>query len=492
MAVGMSANAANYYALSPEEKKKRIQGSIPQTATPSTSTPITGMSANAVNTPSMPAYGANVQGFDAKNASHVQLADAGQQWATANAAGNTAGMSAAAALGNQIRSGVQGASYDSVKGVSTLPTVSMPKTPAISSTSSVSMPQGIMNVASAPDLQREAAANIDKQRVGLQQGVDKFIRGLKSGYDYSKQNTQDDRAIQDFETSQKVNPFSGRTSYERGLMGRQRTMEDAATDRQFNNELTAVQQQLLDFDRLAPEQQNALYQELKRMERTYGLDLAQISGDLPEGMGRTLAGQAQDYAQSPNNPQNVGQGIQNQLAQLQLENYPEQVKQQAQLFEQQLASGEMSQKAAEYNYQQLIDPNSATNQAKTLDLQMKELEAKNLPEKEKLELQKLRKQIADIGVVHYKPQTEAEKEYDKQQVVKIKAEIAKIKNEVPETPEDPPVKLDPKESTDNLSEAKVNLDGYSQTDARTYAQGIRDYLTDSDYKALIKFIEDEL
>ncbi len=268
-------------------------GVVPSISTPNKTGSTQGMSAGQSTGYTPPAYGSNIANFDANNQQHTALADAGQQWATAKTSGDTAGMSAAAALGQQIRSGVQGASYDSVKGVSALPMQQEVKAQALPS-GGYTPPQSIMSVATVPDLQRESQANIDKQRAGLQQGVDKFISSLKAGYDYSKQGTQDNRTLEDFEKSQKVNPFSGRTGYEQGLIGRQRTIEDGATERQFNNELTSVQQQLLDFDRLAPEQQQALFQQLKRMERDYGLNLSQISGVLPDGMGQTLAAKTAD------------------------------------------------------------------------------------------------------------------------------------------------------------------------------------------------------
>jgi len=50
--------------------------------------------------------------------------------------------------------------------------------------------------------------------------------------------------------------------------------------------------------------------------------------------------------------------------------------------------------------------------------------------------------------------------------------------------------VDAKTSADNLSEAKANIEGLTKAEAKRYAQGIRDYLTDSDYRELIKYIDD--
>lgn len=47
-----------------------------------------------------------------------------------------------------------------------------------------------------------------------------------------------------------------------------------------------------------------------------------------------------------------------------------------------------------------------------------------------------------------------------------------------------------KDSANNLSEAKGNLDGLSKSEAIQYAQGIANYLTDSDYRSLLNYIDD--
>src|SRR5690606_33786921 len=145
----------------------------------------------------------------------------------------------------------------------------------------------------------------------------------------------------------------------------------------LTNELNAIQQDLYNFDKLAPDRQRMLINEMTRIERQYGLEVGQLMGEF--NGEKTLAGKTADL-------NNEGQRIQNQLAKLQLENYPEQVKQQAALYEQELLSGDMSQKAAEYNLQQLLDPNSVTNRAKAIELEIMELEAKNLPEQQRLKL----------------------------------------------------------------------------------------------------------
>jgi len=52
--------------------------------------------------------------------------------------------------------------------------------------------------------------------------------------------------------------------------------------------------------------------------------------------------------------------------------------------------------------------------------------------------------------------------------------------------------INAKESANNLSQAKGYIDSLNKNDAMTYAQGIADYLTDSDYRSLLNYIDDNL
>src|SRR5690606_10466337 len=63
-------------------------------------------------------------------------------------------------------------------------------------------------------------------------------------------------------------------------------------------------------------------------------------------------------------------------------------------------------------------------QSKALQLQMQQLEAKNLPEAQRLELQKLRKQIAEIGKVQ--PVSDYDREMQEVKLATAKAELAKL------------------------------------------------------------------
>lgn len=355
----------------------------------------------------------------------------------------------------------------------------------------------------------EAQARIDKQRASLLNAVNGAKTGAKNTYDYTQGLQADSRTLEDAKTARTLSPFNGQTGYLQSMTNRDRQIADTASAKDYNNTIAGYDAQVASFDTLAPEQQQSIIDDLTRQERDYGLQVGTLTGqfngqntmqqnqnNFNNGIAQSqldLQKQQQAYNQDPNNPnnqgqvlQNQGQTIQNQLAQFQLDNYPAESKAQATLLEQQVKSGALSNEAAAYNLQQLKDLNSPTNQAAKLDLQMKQIDAKNYSQESQLKLQQLQKQIADIGVVHKTPQTVAQIEYDQQQVIKIKAEIEKLNNPTPK-----PATVDPKESTDaytNYSNQIANST-YTKEQKLAFAASVKDELTSSDYAKLVAGIQ---
>lgn len=160
-------------------------------------------------------------------------------------------------------------------------------------------------------------------------------------------------------------------------------------------------------------------------QQDYGLNLSQLSGQLPGG-GQTLAGAAQAYNQSPNNPQNIGQNLTNQLNQLKLNDYPAQSQAAAQQIQQQLTAGSIDNATAQFKLDQLKDPNSPTNQAAQLDLQMKQIDASTYSQTNKLKLEQLQKQIAQIGAAPY--QSENDKAMDQVKLQIAQEQLKELQN----------------------------------------------------------------
>lgn len=274
-------------------------------------------------------------------------------------------------------------------------------------------------------IQNEASYTINKERSDLQTAADKSSTALRDNAAYANRLLNDSRTLQDFQQSNSVNPFTqGKQTWDKGLIGRQRGIDDTYLAKGLESELNAIQQDLYNFDKLAPDRQRMLINEMTRIERDYGIAVGTLMGEF--NGERTLAGQAQDWQQSPDNPSNINMSLNNKIKELEFSNLPEEIKLGLESLRQEVATGELNHQEAEIKLKELQDPNSYTNQVKALELKMAELEAANLPETQRLELQKLRKQISDIGVVHYKPQTAAEIAEDKVKLAVANKQIADI------------------------------------------------------------------
>jgi hypothetical protein len=368
----------------------------------------------------------------------------------------------------------------------TTPTIAQPMASPVSAQTSYTPPDYAALAAA-----RTAAALAQKKTIAEAQKS-----SLDRSFARDGQITQDNRTLENAYTDRTLSPFSGKTSFDKGMIGRERSLVDESKSNNLSAQKSNIDSLLADYQNATADEQVRIADELQRADRQYNLDLAQVTGTIN---GQKTASQSNadrnfnqnqqqiDYAQNPNNPNNYGQTLSNALNELKLGNYSTEQKQQATLFEQQVAAGKMSNEAAEYNLKQLKDPNSAVNRSQALDLQMKELEAKNLPEKERLELQQLKKQIAQIGVVHYKPQTENEIAMDKVQLETAQKQLEILKGK---TPASTPVPS--KDSTNNLAYYQDQTDNstHSKADKLAFAESKQGELTDADYKAWVKSIND--
>jgi len=356
----------------------------------------------------------------------------------------------------------------------------------------------------APDYAALAAA---RTALALQQRTtiaNQQKNSADSAYNSANLRTKDGRVLEDFSRTQTAGPFKnmGRSSFQEGLIGRERTQADADASAALATQKGNIDALLADYQNATADEQIRIADELERADRSYKLDLAKFeqdqanydkSFDYNSGQDAIKNGQTQqqiDYTQDPNSPSNIGQGLSNygqtlanSFKELEIGNYSTEQKQKATLFDQQVKSGQMSNEAAEYNLKQLKDPNSPTNQAAALDLQMKKLDATNYPEEVRIRLQTAQKTLNQIGVVHYKPQTDAEKQLDLLQVDKIKADIEKVKSDT-----------NVKNAKGALVNVKDSSDAYDTVyqdiaetldlqEALNLVEQNAPYLTDSDYRA---------
>jgi regulator of replication initiation timing len=158
-------------------------------------------------------------------------------------------------------------------------------------------PQPYMQL--GPDqIAQQADFQIATERANRQRVLDSTTAALKNNYDYSNQIEQDNRQLQDASFYRNNAPASqdGSTGYRGAMLDRNRSIQDTATQRDFNSQLATAQQAFADWDNLSTQQRQALVNDMTRLERDYGLQVGQLTGSF-NGQ-RTLAGQAQDWGQT--------------------------------------------------------------------------------------------------------------------------------------------------------------------------------------------------
>lgn len=245
-------------------------------------------------------------------------------------------------------------------------------------------------------------------------------------------------------------------------------------------------------DTLAQNQiQNAIAQSQLAMQQAG--QTADYTGQF--GGKQTLAAQQQAYNQDPNNPSNIGQGLQNigqqqqnLLNQYKIDDYPAEQKANATKVQQDLATGKLTLEAAKYNFDQLKDPNSTINQANKIDLQLKQLDLKNAPEKARLELVQLQKQIAEIGKVHTQPQSAADQAADQVKLATANKQLEDIKKGIypGDKSAQPPKVITAEEYQSNLKPQYDNhgkITNIQQIEDQIILSGMSDWEQYKSYKA---------
>lgn len=239
----------------------------------------------------------------------------------------------------------------------------------------------------------------------------------KRRYDYANDVTQDNRTLQDasFYRNNAPTAWDGSTGYQAAMSDRNRSIEDHYTEESLLDGIASDYSQVNAFRNQAANYIDTKATELENADKQYNLQLAGLTGEI-NGQ-QTIQGKAAAA-------QLVSQNIANQIAQIDLSTYPETSKLQLQQLQQQVKAGSISNDTAAYQLSQLTDPNSTTNQAAALELQMKQIDASNYSEQQKLQLDQLRKTIAEIGKEPY--QSAADARLDQLRVLTAEAELDKL------------------------------------------------------------------
>lgn len=246
------------------------------------------------------------------------------------------------------------------------------------------------------------------------------VKELERRNDYSMGVTRDNRTLEDasFYRNNVPTAWDGSTGYQAAMQDRNRSIADTYTAQGLADAEAAAWSQANAFRNQSGNYVTERANELSNQERQYNLQEAGLTGML-NGQ-QTMQGAA-------NAAQLVSQNIANQIAQIDLSTYPEQSALKLQQLQQQVQSGKISNDAAAYQLTQLTDPNSTTNQAAALDLAMKQIDASNYSEAAKLQLEQLRKTVAQIGAVQ--PTTEYERRIQELDLEKAALQVENLRAE---------------------------------------------------------------
>lgn len=164
----------------------------------------------------------------------------------------------------------------------------------------VSYPQmqgdAVTNVQNSSNLQQQANDQTALERAALLNSINTQRDSLKNNAQYGNQLIKDNRVLEDQALLRNSNPFSGSTGYQLAQVQRGRSIDDTSRTATLETVLGGLDQEIANFDKLTPERQRGIYQELLAAERQFGLNVGSLTGNY--GGQRTLAGGAQDWNQA--------------------------------------------------------------------------------------------------------------------------------------------------------------------------------------------------
>ena len=189
----------------------------------------------------------------------------------------------------------------------------------------------------------------------------------------------------------------------RNTEGAQRIQNEADTQL-YTQIVPQIMQALANKDHQQLSDLVSLLNPLQQMAETSYNRNRDTKGDL-ERAANTKYNQEQDKIANDRNAAsdkliNEGRALTNKISQKEYDALDAEIKGKADKLEQELAKGEKDLATADYEYEQLTNPDSMTNKINALDLKIKEAEAKNVDEMADIALKTAKKQLAEIGK-HY-------------------------------------------------------------------------------------------
>lgn len=269
-----------------------------------------------------------------------------------------------------------------------------------------------------------ATAEYERQLASMLAGAQSNEKEINRRYDYANNVTQDNRQLETatFNRNNAPTAWDGSTGYQAAQMDRNRSIEDHYTQEGLTDAVAAAYAQANAFRDQSGNFISTKANELKTAAQQLAMQEAGLTG-IYKGQ-QTMAGASNAASTAGQLLSNQSQQIANQIAQINLDNYPTQVKLELQQLQQQVDSGKISNAQAQYQLSELTNPESTTNQVKALELQMKQIDASNYSESQKLQLEQLRKTVAEIGKVV--PVSDTEARLNQLKVLTAEAELQKL------------------------------------------------------------------
>lgn len=121
-------------------------------------------------------------------------------------------------------------------------------------------------------------------------------QGLQTSFANQQKVTNDTRTLENVQNARNLSPFSGRSDYAQGMIGRERAITDRQGQEALTSQLGNIDAQTADYINSQNAQLPGMIDELTARERGFNIQEGQLTGDY-NGQ-RTVAGQQLDYTKS--------------------------------------------------------------------------------------------------------------------------------------------------------------------------------------------------
>lgn len=163
------------------------------------------------------------------------------------------------------------------------------------SSNTVPMPQGSSVDTPKFDPYAIAASRFATQRAALQGAVNAYDASRKQTYDYNNQNNQRSRTLRDAMFHEQNNPFSGKYAYDKTNMADSDNIADTQAQMQYNNDISAENSKLSDFDANSAGGIQDLANQLQQQQFQNNISEAGLTGQY--NGSPTMAAQGQQFNQ---------------------------------------------------------------------------------------------------------------------------------------------------------------------------------------------------